>query len=334
MDLVYIIMKRIHRYTENAVYHCLSRTVHGEKWLDNHGKAVFCKSLQKVAGFCGVRILTYCVMANHFHLLIEVPARHLRESLSDAELVRRFRLLYGEKGSVYMPISTDKLETVLAAGGAEARRWRETLRERMNDLPMFMKLLKQRFSQWYNATHHTYGTFWASRYTSLLVDPDAEILRKIACYIDLNPVRAGLAEDPASYPWSGYGAAAAGSSRMRESLAYLSTDSGGLTLNEAYNSYEQELYQRGAFPLDQPGKRGIIPSAIAQRVIGATKQPAIIEPFTKTFSDWIQRGYVMGRKDFIEKNYQWAAALMGRKREVRITSGERATMHCLNGSLT
>jgi putative transposase len=326
-------MKRIHRHNENAVYHCLSRTVHGERWLDDHGKAVFCKSLQKVAGFCGVRVLTYCVMSNHFHLLIEVPARHLRESLTDEELVRRFSLLYGQKGTVYMPVSADKLKAILLAGGAEARGWRKLLRDRMNDLPMFMKLLKQRFSQWYNTSHKTYGTFWASRYTSLLVEPEAEILRKIACYIDLNPVRAGVAEDPATYPWSGFGAAAVGSKTMRESLRYLSTDTASIDIERAYNEYEQELYQRGAFAPDHPGKGGAIPAEIVRRKLANPNQSSAIKPFAKDFSAWLQRGYIMGTQTFISKHSSWAAALMGRKKGPQRASNESFNMCCLNRNL-
>ncbi len=327
-------MKRIHRYTENAVYHCLSRTVHGERWLDDEGKAVFCKSLHKVAGFCGVRVLTYCVMSNHFHLLIEVPARHLRESLTDEELVRRFSLLYGEKGTIYMPVTVKKLKAILLTGGAQARSWRKLLRERMNDLPMFMKLLKQRFTQWYNTSHKTYGTFWASRYTSLLVESDAEILRKIACYIDLNPVRAGVTEDPAAYPWSGFGAAACGSIIMRESLVYLSTKKASIDTESDYVAYKQELYQRGAFAPDQTGKGGVIPAEIVCRVVINQNQVANgIKPFAENFSALLQCGYIMGSRAFISKYCSWAAALMGRKKVPQLASKESTDIHCLNRNL-
>jgi putative transposase len=326
-------MKRIYRFNETTVYHCLSRTVHGEKWLNARAKDVFCRSLHKVAAFCGVRILTYCVMSNHFHLLIEVPAQHLRESIPDAELVRRFRLMYGENGTTYMPISANKLDAIFKAGEKDADGWRKLLRERMHDLPMFMKLLKQRFTQWYNVTHETYGTFWASRYTSLLVESDNEILRKIACYIDLNPVRAQLVEDPSSYRWSGYGAAVSGSNTMRKSLAYMNLTSNNGVIEKAFRDYEQELYQRGAFPLGQPGKNGVIPAAIVERVLVKKSSAVTFVHFSKKFSAWLHNGYIVGSNSFVKKNSTWIAMLIGRKSEGTMVSDAQLKLYCLNRNL-
>jgi len=43
----------------------------------------------------------------------------------------------------------------------------------------------------------------------------------MACYIDMNPVRAGLEEDPAMYRWSGYGAASGGVEQAQAGLVRL-----------------------------------------------------------------------------------------------------------------
>ncbi|MDR1789396.1 MAG: transposase, partial [Opitutaceae bacterium] len=74
-----------------AVYHCISRTVNGERCLDDPAKEVLRKQLWKTAEFCGVRVLTYALMSNHFHILVAVPQA---APVSDAELLRRYRLLY------------------------------------------------------------------------------------------------------------------------------------------------------------------------------------------------------------------------------------------------
>ncbi|MDR1790019.1 MAG: transposase, partial [Opitutaceae bacterium] len=47
-----------------AVYHCISRTVNGERCLDDPAKEVLRKQLWKTAEFCGVRVLTYALMSN------------------------------------------------------------------------------------------------------------------------------------------------------------------------------------------------------------------------------------------------------------------------------
>jgi len=66
-----------------------------------------------------------------------------------------------------------------------------------------MKHLAQRYSKRMNARHGRTGTFWEGRFHSGLVPTDHYAL---ACYryIDLNPVRAGLAPHPSEYRWSSY----------------------------------------------------------------------------------------------------------------------------------
>ncbi len=56
----------------------------------------------------------------------------------------------------------------------------------MWDVSYLMRVLKQRFSQWYNGAHHRKGTLWEERFRSVLVEADVA-LRVVACYIDLNP---------------------------------------------------------------------------------------------------------------------------------------------------
>ena len=55
-----------------------------------------------------------------------------------------------------------------------------------------MKLLKQRFTQWFNRQRGRKGTLWEERFKSVLVEGTGEVLATMAAYIDLNPVRAGI----------------------------------------------------------------------------------------------------------------------------------------------
>ncbi|MCC5805019.1 MAG: hypothetical protein JJU00_01705 [Opitutales bacterium] len=74
-----------------------------------------------------------------------------------------------------------------------------------------MKTLKQRYSVWYNGERGRVGTLWAERYKSCVVQDSPHVLRVVGAYIELNPVRAGLAEQAEAYRWSGFGAATGGS---------------------------------------------------------------------------------------------------------------------------
>ena len=71
--------------------------------------------------------------------------------------------------------------------------------------------------RWFNKHHGRRGTLWMDRYKSVLVQ-DGDALRTMAAYIDLNPVRAGLAKASKDYRWCGYAEAVAGSKRARRGL--------------------------------------------------------------------------------------------------------------------
>ncbi|MFU8849337.1 MAG: transposase, partial [Opitutales bacterium] len=170
------------------------------------------------ADFSGVEILTYCVMSNHFHVLVRVPAR---QSVSDAELLRRFRVLY-PKPTKYQTAEFARLEKSLKEGDENTLVIREQLLSRMYDLSAFMKTVKQRFSIWYNRNHgDRRGTLWMDRFKSVLVEGKGNPLQTMAAYIDLNPVRAGLVADPKDYRFCGYAEAVAGQPRARAGLRWI-----------------------------------------------------------------------------------------------------------------
>ena len=68
--------------------------MNGEKWFGLREKEYLRKLIWQVAEFSGVRVITYAVMDNHFHVLAEVPPER---AVSDEEIVRRFAVLYPEK---------------------------------------------------------------------------------------------------------------------------------------------------------------------------------------------------------------------------------------------
>ncbi|MCH8474825.1 MAG: hypothetical protein LAT55_06305, partial [Opitutales bacterium] len=60
-------------------------------------------------------------------------------------------------------------------------------------------------SIWYNSEYRRYGPLTSEKLKSLLVEGRPNALKVVAAYIDLNPVRAGLVDDPGKYAYSGYG---------------------------------------------------------------------------------------------------------------------------------
>lgn len=197
------------------MYHCMTRTVNGERLFGDREKEVLRRMIWQVSDFCGVQVLTYCVMSNHFHVLVRVPCDG---GVSDAELLRRYRVLYPE-ATRFAPASLGVLAKRLAEGGEEASSLRAGLLARMGDVSAFMKALKQRFAVWYNRSHGRFGTLWSERFKSVLVEGRGNPLQTMAAYIDLNPLRAGLVKDPKDYRFCGYAEAVAGHRGARDGLS-------------------------------------------------------------------------------------------------------------------
>jgi putative transposase len=277
-----------------ACYHCMSRVVAGERLLKEREREVMRGMLWRVAEFCGVRILSYAVMSNHFHVLVSVPCR---EPVGDAELVRRYGVLYAGSLAPWQP-SAEVLAGILAAGGEEAEGWRRRLTARMGDVSAFMKTVKQRFTGWYNKTHGRFGTLWADRFKSVLVEGSDRALKTVAAYIDLNPVRAGLVDDPAAYRWCGYAEAMAGRRRAREGLTALFA--GSLEgWGDVLAGYRQLLFGVGAAGASGVGK---IARGRVLAVLQAGGEVSVAEALrcrVRYFSD----GAVLGSSAFVE---EWA----------------------------
>ncbi|MCC5840095.1 MAG: hypothetical protein JJT96_08225 [Opitutales bacterium] len=174
--------------------------------------------MRSQAAFAGMEVLTYCFMANHFHIFVRLDPKET-ENLDDAGLVGRFRALYGGTRCASLGIDADDLEVILKKNGSSAEGIRRRLKARMGDVSVFMREVKTRFTLWYNGERGTVGTFWAERFRSVIVEADTAAQRMVAAYIDLNPVRAGLVEDAGDYGFSGFGEACAGGSVARRGIA-------------------------------------------------------------------------------------------------------------------
>ena len=75
--------------------------------------------------------------------------------------------------------------------------------KRAASVPRLIMSIGRRYVQYINRTHRRTGTLWDSRYKSSVIHADTYLL---ACqrYIELNPVRAAMVDDPAHYRWSSY----------------------------------------------------------------------------------------------------------------------------------
>ena len=199
--------------TKPVIYQCISRVVDRRFVFEERECEAFRMYMRMYENFSGCRILSYCVMSNHFHLLLEVPPM-VDGGLSDDELLGRLGGLYSEV--VVAGVAAELAEarktsigTEEAAGGDRVGAIHARFTYRMHDLSEFMKGLLIRFTRWFNRVHSRTGTLWEERFKSVIVESGVAA-RTMAAYIDLNPVRAGMVKDPADYRWSSYGEAVGG----------------------------------------------------------------------------------------------------------------------------
>ncbi|MEZ0386570.1 MAG: transposase [Verrucomicrobium sp.] len=224
-----------------AYYHCVSRVVDRQFIFDTGEKQSFLRLMRAYEKFCQVRVVTYCLMSNHFHLLVEVPKRpEVRPS--EAWLMAHIEVCYGDKVSAFV---AEQVKQYREAGAhAAAELVIEGWFARMWDVSQFMKTLKQRFTQWYNKHHERRGTLWEARFRSTIVEGGPAALGIVAAYVDLNPVRAGLVNDPKDYPWCGYSAAVVGETLAQDGIGLIATllERRALKVTEVLARYRRMLF--------------------------------------------------------------------------------------------
>ena len=287
---------------EEGVYHCMTRTVNGERLLDDVAKEVLRKQLWQVADYCGVQILTYAILDNHFHVLVRVPRQG---RVADSELLRRYGVLY-PKPTKYQTARLEVVQSQLKTSAPEGDAWRQRQLALMGDLSPFMRLVKQRFSTWFNRSHDRYGTLWAERFKSVLVEAKSGVLKTMAAYIDLNAVRAGLVLDPKDYRFCGYGEAVAGSVLARAGFVRLVA---GNNWGERQSRYRHLLFGKGAGP--EAGAAKISPQAF-ERVLkerGRLPLASVLRCRVRYFSD----GAVLGSRAFVQTHLTAYQKLTGRR---------------------
>lgn len=279
----------------SAYYHIISRVIDRQRLLDEHHKERLRKLMRAVEEFSGVRILTYAILDNHFHILLHVPAR---QEVADEELLRRLALLYEPPVVKTLAGHLQLLRKEGQHEAAEQFKGRYTCR--MYDLSQFVKTFKQRLSQGYNRSHGRHGTLWEGRFKSLLVQGRGQALAAIAAYIDLNAVRAGRTDDPKDYRFCGYAEAVAGSRRAREGLAVVALSLGQSgAWRRAAAAYRQLLYVVGeARGTDRPGFSYERVKDVLQGG-GKLSLAELLRCRVRYFSD----GVVLGSREFVEEAF-------------------------------
>lgn len=294
-------------------------------------KNVFAKLLRKHARFAGIEVLTWCIMDNHFHILIRVPQREgfLAELMANGR-----KLFWQHLGALYTRGQVRELRREIDLLQKEERDGSKNEREladlleaytrRMADLSIFMQELKHSFSVWFNRKHDRRGTLWMERFKSVLLEGESLVLRKVAAYIDLNPIRAGLVKDPASYRWCGYGQAVGGNVEARRGLSSVH----GYGRNEWRQiaaGYRALLYLEGVEVRNADGKSlraGVSTEDFYRETANGGRESSgkRLAKRVRYFSD----GAAIGSREFLEAVFERSRMMFGsgRKSGARKFRGE------------
>lgn len=273
-------------------------------------KRHFHELMRRLEEFSGVQVVTYCLMENHFHLLVRVPQRDAQAPLTEARLRELLPLIYRQR-----ELKNARFELDRAAQDSTGKRMVEVIaryQARRFSLSIFLKELKQRYTRWHNRRHCRVGTLWENRFRSVLVQGDETALLTVAAYIDLNPLRAGIVDDPKNYRWSGYAEAVAGKKLAREGLgAILNHTSFGINRTVSWRStaprYRLLLYGHGEERQDdaKSGKRGRLGMSRAEvmKVVEAGGELELSE-ILRCKVRYLTDGMALGSSDFLQEVFE------------------------------
>jgi putative transposase len=265
---------------ETAVYHVMSRTALDGFPLGDVEKDFMLDLIRRFSTLYFVEILGFCLMGNHFHILVRMFPEH---KYSDEDIQKRYERFYGD-------------DSMFAAG------WIPSLREKLASLSEFVKEIKQSFSRYYNKTHHRRGTLWGERFKSLIVE-NGETLINCLAYIDLNPIRAGLVDRPEDYRWNSIGYHIQTGNKDN----FLSLDFGLKEFNvknpkERIRRYRRYVYEAGAISQPGKGKVKVIKDKVLEKERKRGFELSRNDRFryrTRYFTD----SGVIGSKEFVSKTY-------------------------------
>ena len=149
--------------------------------------------IAQLASVFAIDVAAYAVMSNHYHLVVHVDRNRALSWDADEVLARWTRLFSGP------PLVARYLSPERAAlSGAELARvmeYAECYRTRLHDLSWFMRVLNESIARQANAEDDCTGRFWEGRFKSQALLDEQALLAAMA-YVDLNPIRAGIADTP------------------------------------------------------------------------------------------------------------------------------------------
>ena len=183
---------------EVSVFHCMNRCVRHSALLGidassgrcfDHRKQWLEDAIASLAKSFAIDVLSYAILSNHFHIVLR-NRPDVVATWSDTEVARRWLMI--------CPLRKTKDGSPAEPTEAELNTIRnvperlEEIRLRLSDISWMMKKLTEPIARRSNLEDEITGHFWQGRFRGIKLCDEASILACMA-YVDLNPIRAGLA---------------------------------------------------------------------------------------------------------------------------------------------
>ena len=184
--------------SDTPYYHCISRCVRraflcGEDQYSGksfaHRRQWMIDRIRQLSDIFAINVCAYAIMSNHYHLVLHADEAEIA-ACSDEDICERWYQLYSGspivsrwlKGELTSEAEVDAALEVIA-------KWRH----RLVDISWFMRSLNEFIARKANKEDNCTGRFWEGRFKSQALLDEQALLTCMA-YVDLNPVRAEIAE--------------------------------------------------------------------------------------------------------------------------------------------
>ena len=194
--------------TQVQIFHCTHRCVRRAFLCGNdpytgvnyaHRRAWIRNRLEFLASVFAIDCLTYTVMSNHLHQVLR-SRPDVAAGWSDEEVARRWLRLFPKRrdpdGSPAAPTPAE-IHSIVSDPEALAAR-----RGRLSDISWWARCTAENIAALSNREDNVTGHFWEGRYKSQQLLDEGAVLA-CAAYVDLNPIRAAMAESPESSQFTG-----------------------------------------------------------------------------------------------------------------------------------
>jgi REP element-mobilizing transposase RayT len=190
---------------DTPYYHVVARCVR-RAWLwgvdeyagrdYSHRRTWVLERIAQLTKLFTIDVCAYAVMSNHYHLVVYVDRRRA-QTLTFEATAKRWLQLFSAPPLIEKYLTGEASSAEREAAEAILARWRA----RLCDLSWFMKCLNEHLARRANAEDQCTGRFWEGRFRSQALLDEAGLLTAMA-YVDLNPIRAGIAATPEDSPFT------------------------------------------------------------------------------------------------------------------------------------